>query len=132
MLTFRKTAVSFAALGCLLAGAGSAAADGGAPSPDAARAGDGAHALCKRVPKIDKRIDRALDRLNGNAAKRGSLAGLKKRVAAAEAAGHTEIHTLLNNRLTARKSLLTTLEQRRKDVSAVKTWCEANDNGSEH
>ncbi|MBT2401378.1 hypothetical protein [Streptomyces sp. ISL-100] len=129
MLTFKKAAVTFVALGSLVAGAGSAAADGGTPSPDAARTGDGAQALCKRVPKIEKRIEKALDRMNGEAGKRGSLAGMEKRVAAAKTAGHTEIHTFLNNRLTARKTLKTTLEQRQKDVATVKTWCEANDGG---
>ncbi|MFJ7181125.1 hypothetical protein ACIQXA_33120 [Streptomyces massasporeus] len=129
MLTIKNAAVTFVALGSLLAGAGSAVADSGTPSPNAARTGDGAQALCKRVPKIEKRIDRALERMNGEAGERGSLAGLEKRVAAAEEAGHTEIHTFLDNRLTARKTLKTSLEQRQKDVAAVKSWCEANNNG---
>lgn len=131
MLTFKKAAVSFLALGSLLAGAGAAVADGGTPSGHAARSGDGAQALCKRVPKIEKRVERALERINGDADERGSLARLEQRVAAAEDAGHTEVHTFLNNRLTARKTLKTTLEQRGKDVAAVKTWCQAQKNGSD-
>ncbi|MBT2395403.1 hypothetical protein [Streptomyces sp. ISL-100] len=131
MPKFRKAAVAFTAVGCLLTAAGSAAADGGSPSPAASRGGDGAQAVCKRVPKTEKRVANALERMKGEAGERGSLAGLEKRVAAAKAAGHTEVYTLLNNRLTARKALKTTLEQRQKDVAVVKTWCEANDNGSD-
>ncbi|MDI9884654.1 hypothetical protein QMZ92_09660 [Streptomyces sp. HNM0645] len=131
MLTFKKAAVSFLALGSLLVGAGAAVADGGTPSGHTARSGDGAQTLCKRVPKIEKRIERALERINGDADERGSLARLEQRVAAAEDAGHTEVHTFLKNRLTARTTLKTTLGQRQKDVAAVKTWCQAQENGSD-
>ncbi|MFE3326530.1 hypothetical protein [Streptomyces sp. NPDC059176] len=131
MLTFRKAAVLCAAVGSLLVGAGAAVADGGTPPRDGARAGDGAQALCKRVPKIEKRIERALERINGGADDHGSLARLEQRVAAAEEADHTEVHAFLNGRLTARKTLKTTLEQRQKDLAAVKTWCQAQTKGNE-
>jgi hypothetical protein len=91
--------------------------------------GDGAKTLCKRVPKIDRRIDRALKRLEGGAGVKGSVARLQQRVDNAKKAGHTEIATYLQDRLTFRKSLVTTLQQRQKDLAAVKTWCAANDNG---
>ncbi|WP_432250719.1 hypothetical protein ACRAR1_29220 [Streptomyces sanyensis] len=129
MSTFKRAAVSFAALGSLLAGAGAAVADGGTPAPDT-RSGDGAQALCKRVPTIEKRIERALRRIDDDAAGRGSLARLQQRVTAAEKAGHTEVHTFLSHRLTARTTLRTTLEQRRKDLDAVSTWCGAQGEGS--
>ncbi|MGW0553590.1 hypothetical protein ACWDZ6_05215 [Streptomyces sp. NPDC002926] len=131
MRTVRTAALALTAAAALLAAAGTASAGGGAPSPDAAPTGDGAQALCKRVPKIEKRLGRALDRLDGNAARRGSIARLAKRVENAKAAGHTEIETYLNDKLTFRRSLVPTLEKRRKDLTAVKTWCEANSNGSE-
>ncbi|MFE0704000.1 hypothetical protein [Streptomyces sp. NPDC058872] len=132
MPRFKKAAVSLVVLGSLLSGAGTAVADGGSPSRETGRSGDGAEALCKRVPKIEKRIQRALERMSGDADERGSLARLEGRVAAAEEAGHAEVHTLLDHRLTARKALRTTLEQRQKDVAAVKGWCEANKNGSQN
>ncbi|OLZ74758.1 hypothetical protein AV521_04005 [Streptomyces sp. IMTB 2501] len=107
------------------AGAASAAEDTTGAKP----AGDGARTLCKRVPKIDRRIERALKRLDAGAGTRGSVARLEKRVDNAKKAGHTEIATYLQNRLDFRKSLRTSLEQRQKDLTAVKTWCKAHGNG---
>jgi hypothetical protein len=130
MLTFRNAVVALAACGSLLAAGSSAVADGGTPAPGATRSGDGAKKLCKRLPKIEKRIGNALARMNGDASTRGSIARLEKRVAAAESAGHTEIETFLRNRLTARTSHVTTLEQRQKDLSKVRTWCRANGDGA--
>lgn len=126
MPTFKRAAVAFVAVGALLAAAGGAAADSGTPSPGTARTGDGAQALCKRLPRIEKRIDNVLERMNGTAAERGSIARLEKRVASAKAAGHTEIETFLTHRLAARTSHRTALDQRQKDLVEVKAWCKAN------
>ncbi|GAA3804262.1 hypothetical protein [Streptomyces chiangmaiensis] len=123
----RRTLLAGLATAALLAtGTGAAAADG---SPAPAPTGDGAHALCKRVPKIDRRIERALKRLDGGAGVRGSVARLQRRVDNAKKAGHDEIATFLEDRLAFRKSLVPTLQQRRKDLEGVKTWCAAHDNG---
>ncbi|MFC4611363.1 hypothetical protein ACFO9E_26740 [Streptomyces maoxianensis] len=128
----RTAALALASVTALLTtAAGTATAGGGTPSPHTAPTGDGAQALCKRVPKIEKRLERALDRLQGNATQRGSIARLAKRAENAKAAGHTEIETFLNDKLTFRRSLVPTLEKRQKDLIAVKTWCKANKNGSE-
>ncbi|MFD9129516.1 hypothetical protein [Kitasatospora sp. NPDC059571] len=86
---------------------------------------DGAKAVCKRLPKTQERITKAIDRLNGDATMVGSVARLQQRVADAKAAGHTEIYTYLNDRLTFRKSLLPTLQTRQNDLKAVATWCAA-------
>ena len=99
-------------------------------SPAPGPTGDGAQKLCKRVPKIDHRIDRALKRLDAGAGRRGSVARLQQRVDNAKSAGHDEIATFLQDRLTFRKSLVTTLKQRRTDLAGVKTWCENNGNGA--
>jgi hypothetical protein len=119
------------ATAALLASGTAAATAETSPAPAATTAprGDGAKTLCKRVPKIDRRIDRALKRLEGGAGVKGSVARLQQRVDNAKKAGHTEIATYLQDRLTFRKSLVTTLQQRQKDLAAVKTWCAANDNG---
>ncbi|MEU6539463.1 hypothetical protein [Streptomyces sp. NPDC047000] len=117
--------------------AGSASAAGTTPSaapatapaataPAAAPTGDGAEALCKRVPKIDRRIDRALARLGGDSATRGSVARLQLRVDNAEKAGHDEIATYLKHRLEFRKTLPGMLKQRQKDLGEVRTWCRDN------
>ncbi|MEV6314044.1 hypothetical protein [Streptomyces sp. NPDC051776] len=133
-------AVTAAVTGVLIAGAGIAEAgsegssgggDHGKRAHRSAPKGDGAKRLCKRASKIDKRIERALDRLRAGEARRGSIARLEKRVANAEKAGHSEIKTFLNHRLTFRRSLVSTLQQRRKDLKEVREWCAANDNGKQ-
>ncbi|MFI7406629.1 hypothetical protein ACIBW9_40240 [Streptomyces sp. NPDC049541] len=86
--------------------------------------------MCKRTPKIDRRIDRALNRLNAGADQRGSIARLQQRVDKVKAAGHSEIATYLQDRLTFRKSLVTTLQQRQKDLNDVRTWCKDNHEGA--
>ncbi|MES4888955.1 hypothetical protein [Streptomyces sp. NPDC096012] len=123
----RTLLAGLAATAVLAGTAGTAAAHTGTPS--AAPAGDGAKALCKRVPRIDRRVERALRRLDAEAGTRGSVARLQKRVDNAAKAGHTEIATYLRNRLTARTSLRTELRQRKQDLTAVKTWCRDHDGG---
>lgn len=118
--------VGLAVAALLAGGTGAAAADG---SPAPAPTGDGAQALCKRVPKIDRRIDRALKRLDGGVGVRGSLARLQRRVDNATEAGHDQIATLLQDRLDFRRSLVTTLQQRRKDLDGVRTWCADHEGG---
>ncbi|MFF0290622.1 hypothetical protein [Streptomyces sp. NPDC005262] len=131
MRTAKTAALALTAVGALLAAAGTASAGGGTPAPDATPAGDGAHMLCKRVPKIEKRLEHALNRLGADATRRGSVARLAKRVENAKTAGHTEIETYLNDKLMFRRSLVPTLEKRQKDLTAVKTWCKADNNRSE-
>ncbi|MFI8351123.1 hypothetical protein [Streptomyces sp. NPDC085596] len=128
-----RTLLAGLAAAALLAGsAGAASAADASPGakPAAKPAGDGARALCKRAPKIDKRIDRALKRLDAGKARRGSVARLQQRVDNAKKAGHTEIATFLQGRLDQRESLKKNLEQRQKDLAGVKTWCEKNDGGT--
>ncbi|MER6985009.1 hypothetical protein [Streptomyces carpinensis] len=122
-----RTLLTGLAVTAVLAGTTGAAAAESTPAPGPT--GDGAHALCKRVPRLDRRIDRALKRLDAGAGTRGSVARLQKRVDNAKKAGHTEIATYLQDRLEHRTSLRNDLEKRRKDLAAVKTWCKADDNG---
>ncbi|MEU6255070.1 hypothetical protein [Streptomyces sp. NPDC047043] len=127
----RTLLVGLAATALLATGTGAATADSTTtPAPAATPTGDGAKALCKRAPKIDHRIDRALKRLNAGADKRGSIARLQQRVDNARSAGHDEIATYLQDRLTFRKSLLTTLQQRQKDLADVRTWCKDSNEGA--
>ncbi|MER8182236.1 hypothetical protein [Kitasatospora sp. NPDC094015] len=110
-------AATLALAGILLAAAPADAA----PTPT----GDGSKAICKRLPKTQERVGKALERLNGDAGVLGSVARLDQRVTNARTAGHTEIQTYLNDRLTYRKSLLTTLQTRQNDLKSVATWCAA-------
>jgi hypothetical protein len=130
MRTTRTAVTATAAVAALLAAAGTAAADS-TPTPTASASaaarkapeGDGARALCKRLPNVDARIDRALARLNGPVTERGSVARLQQRVTNADARGDTAVATFLKDRLTFRKSLIPTLNQRSTDLDAVRTWC---------
>ncbi|MEU6890223.1 hypothetical protein ABZ934_00205 [Streptomyces sp. NPDC046557] len=135
MLHSRRTAATIGAValtGALFTAA-PAQADAGAPAAGAtpkpssksAPKGDGAKAVCKRLPKTEGRVDAAVTRLNGDATVSGSIARLEQRVANAKSEGHTEIYTYLNDRLTARKNLLPTLQKRQTDLKAVSTWCAA-------
>lgn len=128
----KSAIVACAATAALLGPVGVAAADGSAPASTPAAtpsakpakgAGDGSRGLCKRAKKIDKRLDRALKRLKGPATAKGSVARLEKRVERAKKADHTEVETFLNHKLTSRRSLVPTLEQRQKDLSKVQKWC---------
>ncbi|MBN0047830.1 hypothetical protein JS756_27715 [Streptomyces actuosus] len=123
----RRTLLVGLAAAAVLAGTTGVAAADGTPAP--APTGDGAAALCKRVPKLERRIDRALKRLEAGADARGSVARLQQRVDSAEKAGHDEIATFLKDRLAFRKSLAASLPQRKKDLSEVRTWCKDNSGG---
>ena len=131
-----RIAVMALATAALLAGGTQMAlADNGPSAIPAAQSSakapttDGAKALCKRVPKLDRRIGKDLKRLEGDATVRGSVARLQARVDKAKSAGHSEIETYLNHRLTHRTSLETTLRQRQQDLASVATWCK-NNNGA--
>ncbi|MEV7201575.1 hypothetical protein [Streptomyces griseoluteus] len=124
-----RTLLAGLATAALLAGSAGAASAADA-SPGAKPAGDGARALCKRAPKVDRRIDRALKRLDAGQARRGSVARLQQRVDNARKAGHTEIATFLQGRLDTRESLRKDLQERKKDLAGVKTWCAKNDGGT--
>ena len=129
----RTLLVGLAAAALLVTGTGAASAESTTtttPKPAATPTGDGAKALCKRAPRIDRRIDRALKRLNAGADKRGSIARLQRRVDNAKSAGHDEIATYLQDRLAFRKSLVPTLQQRQKDLADVRTWCKDNKEGA--
>ncbi|GHE08392.1 hypothetical protein [Streptomyces alanosinicus] len=129
---FAGLAVTAVLAGTTAAAAAADATPGATPAAGTAGAkpaGDGAHALCKRAPRIERRIARALKRIDAGAGTRGSVARLQKRVDNAKKAGHSEIAAYLQNRLDFRTSLRTNLEQRQKDLASVKTWCRANDSG---
>ncbi|MFD7019467.1 hypothetical protein [Streptomyces sp. NPDC059928] len=123
-------AAALAAAAVLTVTAPSAFADS-TPSKTAASAPttDGAKGICKREPKTEARIERALNRLDGGATTLGSVARLQQRVDNAKKEGHTAIATYLDHKLSYRKSLVTTLQQRQKDLKDVATWCTANNNG---
>ncbi len=133
-IRLRSAAAVAMTVAAVLGATGTATADTGStpsstPSTSTSKAGtaktaDGAKSLCRRLPKIDARIDRALARLNGPATERGSIARLQKRVDNAKAKNQTAVETFLNDRLTFRTSLVPMLNQRSTDLDAVRSWCD--------
>ncbi|MFF4186189.1 hypothetical protein ACFYZ9_23675 [Streptomyces sp. NPDC001691] len=128
----RVAAAALAATAVLTVTAPSAFADSAPSAAATAKAptGDGAKSICKREPKSEKRIERALNRLGGGADTLGSVARMQQRVDNAKKEGHTAIATYLDHKLTYRKGLVTTLQQRQKDLKDVASWCAANNNGA--
>lgn len=120
-----RTLLAGGAMAAVLAVAGTTAAVAADSTAKPAPTGDGAQALCKRVPRIDARIERALKRLDAGTDQRGSIARLQQRLDNAKKAGHTEIATYLQDRLDFRKSLVRTLKQRQQDLNDVRSWCQA-------
>ncbi|WP_329569909.1 hypothetical protein [Kitasatospora sp. NBC_01266] len=124
MLSYHKAGATLGALalgGTLLAAAAPAQAASSSPLP--VPTGDGAKSICKRLPKTEARIQKALTRLNGPDTEAGSVARLQQRVDNAKTAGQTAVYTYLNDRLTFRKSLIPTLTTRQNDLTAVAGWC---------
>ncbi|WP_328540347.1 hypothetical protein [Streptomyces sp. NBC_00344] len=137
----RKATMTAAFTGLVLAttaaAAPSYAAGTASPARTAAAAahangpkGDGAKKLCRRVPKLEKRIDKRIKRMEGTAGTRGSIKYLEQRIANAKKANHTAIAAFLGDRLTTRKGLLATLEKKAPDLKDVGTWCGANNAGA--
>ncbi|MFE0381260.1 hypothetical protein ACFW1M_38160 [Streptomyces inhibens] len=92
--------------------------------------GDGAKRLCRRVPKLERRIERRIKRMEGTVGTPGSIKFLEQRIANAKKAHHSAIATFLGDRLTTRKTLLTSLKAKQPDLKDVATWCTANENGA--
>ncbi|MFC4495416.1 hypothetical protein ACFPA8_14875 [Streptomyces ovatisporus] len=140
MIKVKTTTVALTTVAALLATGGAAAAvatsDSGASpaSADASKSEatsakhapkkDGAKRLCKRAPKIDKKIDRVLRRLDGDVKKRGSLERLEKRIDNAKKLDHGAVEEFLGERLKDRRALGPRLEDRKKDLAKLRTWCE--------
>lgn len=121
--------------GSLAAGVAPSYADGTGSSATSVSAGkapksDGAKVLCRRVPRLERRLDRAVNRLDAGVGTRGSIARLQARIDNANDAGHTAIAKFLGDRLSHRKELLPNLTQRQSDIKDVATWCKANHAGA--
>ncbi|SCK12413.1 hypothetical protein [Streptomyces sp. WMMB 322] len=91
--------------------------------------GDGSKVLCKRAPKIDKRIDRVQNRLDGGLRTRGSIDRLEKRIENAKEADHGVIADFLGDRLDDRRELKVRLKDREEGLKKVRAWCATQDDG---
>ena len=106
-------AVTAAAAGALVLGAGPALAD--TPPSDHANS-----AICtQRIPAVLARIDKLSGRINGDASVKGSTAWLRAKADRARAAGYPALADLLAARAGERPGRLDELAKLRSDVQHV-------------
>jgi hypothetical protein len=78
---------------------------------------------CLRIPNLQIRTDNFIERLNGDASVRGSLAWVQAKIDKAEAEGRDQLVTVLENRLAVRTQTLEVLEQRQAKLPELKQKC---------
>lgn len=84
---------------------------------------------CKRIPNLQIRTGNLLERLQGDAETRGSLAWLEVQIGRAEEAGREQLVTVLENRLEVRTAFIPVLELRIEGLADLEAFCA--DNGVE-
>ena len=79
--------------------------------------------LCARVPLATDRVERALDRINGDADERGSILWLHDRADRARAAGRDDLAHLIEGRIDIRVERIDVLEARLDWLSEAEQMC---------
>lgn len=80
---------------------------------------------CARIPNAQTRIDKAIERINGDADTRGSLLWLDAKIEKATKAGRTDLATALTNRKAVRSATLGVLELRKANLVDLANLCAA-------
>jgi hypothetical protein len=78
---------------------------------------------CLRIPNIEARTTKVIERLTGDASARGSLAWLQAKIDKAEAEGRDQLVTVLENRLAVRTKTLEIVELRQAKLPDLKQKC---------
>ncbi|WP_051275007.1 hypothetical protein [Cellulomonas sp. URHD0024] len=112
------------ALTCtLVAGPAAASFAAEAPQPtatsQASLPGDGHRHPCTRAAHVERRLERALARIQGDAQQKGSVAWLEARAAEADQAGKTERAAALRARADRRESRARTLTDAQARLAAM-------------
>ena len=119
--TARLIGGTAAVLGLLLAGSGTALADGpgtSAPQGPITLSPEQATYVCtQRIPAILTRVDRVTTRINADASTRGSTAWLTARHDKAQTAGRTDVAARIQKRIDERPGKLTRLADAKKRVT---------------
>ncbi|MGL4174194.1 MAG: hypothetical protein ACRCTR_09035 [Actinomycetota bacterium] len=97
-------------------------------APTAAQATEGnkeerLERACGRIPDLQERTTKLLDRLEGDAETRGSTAWIEAQIDRAEKAGRDQAVTALENRLKVRKSIVTLLPKRVEGLDKLAQKC---------
>jgi hypothetical protein len=78
---------------------------------------------CLRIPNLEIRTERLINRLNGDASTRGSLLWLQAQIDDATAKGRTQLAEVLTNRLAVRTQTVKVLEQRHERLEKLAERC---------
>jgi hypothetical protein len=78
---------------------------------------------CLRIPNLEIRTTNFINRLNGDATVRGSLAWLQTQIDDATAKGRTQLVTVLKNRLAVRTQTLQVLTVRQQRLEKLADKC---------
>ena len=81
---------------------------------------------CGRVPAVTQRTQAALDRLQGDASTKGSIAWLQSKIDKATELNRTQIVTFLQNRLDVRTLRVAVIEKKLSNLNDLSTFCAAH------
>jgi len=98
----------------LVAGGAATSFAADTPQPTATATAEGHPHACARAQHADKRVQRALDRIQADATHKGSVAWLRARAAEADQAGKTDRATALRARAGRREERVPKLEAAQK------------------
>lgn len=98
-----------------------AAASAAAPSDG--ELGPRLERACLRVPNLEVRTANLIERLEGDATTRGSLAWLQAQIDKATSRNRTDLVEVLQNRLAVRQQTLVVLQQRQAGLPALRQFC---------
>lgn len=119
--TARLIGGTAAVLALVLAGSGTALADGpgtsAAQGPITLSPEQATYVCTQRIPAILSRVDRVTTRINADASTRGSTAWLKARHDKAQTAGRTDVADRIQKRIDGRSDKLTKLADAKKRVT---------------
>jgi hypothetical protein len=125
MFGSRGLRLTVAALGVSAAttvGIAVAAAADGTDEADLDRA-ERAARLCKRVPRVQERLDQLLERLQADSETRGSVAWPTAQAEQARTKGHDDLAMFLEHRATIRIERIDVLNARADALDDAASWC---------
>ena len=122
-MNMRRTLGMFGASAAIAASLALAPVAAGAETTTTSDLGPRIERACARIPNLQIRTDNLLTRLNSDASTIGSLAWLDKEITQAQAAGRTQLVTVLQNRKNVRTSSVAVLEKRKTELVQLADKC---------
>lgn len=79
--------------------------------------------MCHRVPRIERRTEQMLERINGDETTRGSLVWLDARSAQARESGHPDLASVIDSHRAIRAAAVPLLEVRQTEMAKIRDIC---------